>query len=55
MFPDDFVGKGKPITDDGFSAAASDLGVKAAELWAVFHVETRGFGFTDSRSGDFDA
>jgi hypothetical protein len=44
-----FAGKGQPMTDAGFSAAAQALGLKAAELWAVFHVETRGFGFLADR------
>jgi hypothetical protein len=41
----EFAGKGSPISSAGFTAAADSLGVKAPELWAVFHVETRGFGF----------
>lgn len=44
-----FTGKGQPISDTGFTDAAQSLGVKAAELWAVFHVETRGFGFLTDR------
>lgn len=44
-----FRSTGSPLSDDGFEHARLILGVDAAALWAVVHVETRGFGFLPSR------
>lgn len=45
----DFQGEGLPLTSSGFDAAAGELGVGLAELWAVIRVETRGWGFFADR------
>jgi hypothetical protein len=44
-----FHDDGGPLSDDGFDDARSLVGIDAAALWAVMHVETRGFGFLPSR------
>jgi hypothetical protein len=45
----DFQGEGLPLTSSGFQAAAADLGVGLAEVWAVIRIETRGWGFLADR------
>lgn len=42
---EEFAGSGRPITAAGLSEEADRMGVKAAEIWAVLTVETRGCGF----------
>ena len=44
-----FHGTGDPLSDDAFAHALAILDVDPATLWAVLHVETRGFGFLASR------
>jgi hypothetical protein len=44
-----FIGRGEALTDTGFEAASDLLGVRAAEIWAVLSVETRGCGFFADR------
>jgi hypothetical protein len=44
-----FQGEGLPLTSSGFEAAAGELGVGLAEMWAVIRVETRGWGFLADR------
>jgi hypothetical protein len=47
---DIFQGTGAPITQGGFDAAASRLGVNdLASLWSLLSVETRGFGYLPDR------
>ena len=41
----EFAGPGTPLTEQGITKAAANLGVGAAELWAVMSVETSGCGF----------
>ena len=36
----EFAGPGTPLTEQGITKAAANLGVGAAELWAVMSVET---------------
>lgn len=45
----EFTGKTFAMTSDGFASAATDLSVKAPEIWAVFEVETSGCGFLPDR------
>lgn len=45
----EFRGEGLPLTPMGLAEACEDLGVRAAELWAVLTVETRGCGFLPDR------
>ena len=45
----EFTGGARPMTAGGFSDEADRLGVKAAEIWAVLTVETRGCGFLPDR------
>src|SRR4051794_34091262 len=44
-----FMGKGTPITAQDFAGALAELNCDDASLWAVFTVETRGFGFLRDR------
>jgi hypothetical protein len=44
-----FRSDGSPLSDYGFEYARSLLDVDAATVWAIVHVETRGFGFLPSR------
>jgi len=44
-----FQGEGRPLSAAGMDRICSDLGVAAAEVWAVLTVETRGFGFLSDR------
>ncbi|CAB3801366.1 MULTISPECIES: N-acetylmuramidase domain-containing protein [Paraburkholderia] len=44
-----FVGKGSPLTQNGFDTVLSALDVDASSLWALVTVETRGFGFLADR------
>lgn len=41
----EFAGAGLPMTTDGLNKGCDDLGVKAAEIWAVLAVETLGCGY----------
>ena len=45
----DFVGTAAPLTQAGFDAVSSRLGVDAPSLWSLVTVETRGFGFLADR------
>lgn len=45
----EFAATGTPLSQQGFADARSGLGVGAAELWAVLHVETSGCGFLPDR------
>jgi hypothetical protein len=47
--PTEFAGKGLPMSADGMTKGCDRLGVKAAEIWAVLTVETRGSGFLPDR------
>jgi hypothetical protein len=38
-----------PLTGDGIQSAMNALGIDAATLWAMLHVETRGCGYLASR------
>lgn len=44
-----YTGPGAPLTQQGITDATALLGVGEPELWAVFTVETRGFGFQADR------
>jgi hypothetical protein len=46
---DEFAGEAAPIDSEGMAEAGDRLGVKAAEVWAVLTVETRGCGFQSNR------
>jgi hypothetical protein len=45
----EFVGKSEPLTGAGLAAAASDLKVKAPEVWTILTVETGGCGYLGDR------
>jgi len=45
----EFIGSALPLTSQGFGEEADRIGVKAAEIWAVLTVETRGCGFLPDR------
>jgi hypothetical protein len=45
----EFTGNSYAMTSEGLAAVASELGVKAPEIWAVFTVETSGCGFLPDR------
>jgi len=45
----DFQADGRVLDADGIATACDTLGVRAAELWAVLTVETRGCGFLADR------
>jgi len=47
--PLDFAGSGLPMSTGGLSKGCDLLGVKAADIWAVLTVETRGCGFLQDR------
>jgi hypothetical protein len=48
--PQDFAGAAQPMSPQGLGDTGGRLGVRAAEIWAVLTVETRGCGFlTDKR------
>lgn len=44
-----FLGTANPLTPTGIGQATRQLGVTAAQLWAVIHVETGGCGFLPDR------
>ncbi len=44
-----FVGRALPLGREGLSEVVGELGVTAAEVWAVLTVETRGCGFLPDR------
>ena len=44
-----FLGTANPLTPTGIGLATSQLGVTAAQLWAVIQVETGGCGFLPDR------
>ncbi|HEY4100391.1 MAG TPA: N-acetylmuramidase domain-containing protein [Gemmatimonadales bacterium] len=44
-----FNAQGDPLSTDAFEHALAIMDIDAATLWAVLHVETRGFGFLPSR------
>lgn len=48
-FVPDFRGEALPLDSDGLAEITERLGVRAAELWAVLMVETRGCGFQANR------
>ena len=45
----EFVGKAKPLSQQGIDAATARLEVGGAEIWAVLTVETSGCGFLPDR------
>lgn len=45
----EFVGKAKPLSQQGVDAGTARLEVGAAEIWAVLTVETTGCGFLPDR------
>src|SRR5579885_1016050 len=47
--PTDFVGRSLALSADGMETVASNLGVRADELWTVMTVETSGCGFLPDR------
>jgi len=47
--PQEFSGAGLPLSTDGLGKGCDRLGVKAAEIWSVLTVETRGCGFLPDR------
>jgi len=44
-----FIGKSAPLSSSGLANVCADLKVKQAEIWAVLHVETSGYGFLSNR------
>jgi hypothetical protein len=44
-----FIGKSAPLSSSGLANVSEDLKVKPAEIWAVLHVETAGYGFLPDR------
>lgn len=47
--PSEFAGAGLPLDSDGVDEVTERMGIRAAELWAVLTVETRGSGFLPDR------
>jgi len=47
--PLNFIGKGLPLDQTGFSEAIGRMTVGAPELWAVLKIEARGWGFLPDR------
>jgi hypothetical protein len=45
----DFVGRSRALSADGFAAVTGSLAVQAPELWSVLSVETSGHGFLSDR------
>jgi hypothetical protein len=45
----EFVGNAVPLTSTGVGQATQELGITAAQLWAVIQVETGGSGFLPDR------
>jgi hypothetical protein len=45
----EFAGGGLPMSADGLGNGCNRLGVKAADVWAVLTVETKGCGFLPDR------
>ena len=45
-----FVGPAAPLSQTGFDAVRTQLGVDAPALWSLLTVETRGFGFFTDRT-----
>ena len=45
----DFVGPGKPLTQSALDQAGGIIGIPAAAMWAVIHVESSGAGYLDDR------
>jgi hypothetical protein len=45
----EFAGGGLPMSTDGLGKGCDRLGVKAADVWAVLTVETKGCGFLPDR------
>src|SRR5690242_21912689 len=46
---DQFRGSALPVDASGLQSALDTLGVGAAELWSIIHVETSGCGFLADR------
>ncbi|HZU51757.1 MAG TPA: N-acetylmuramidase domain-containing protein [Sphingomicrobium sp.] len=46
---DIFTGRGTPLGQAGFNAAAAMIGGDVASLWSLLKVETRGFGYLADR------
>ncbi|HEY4263813.1 MAG TPA: N-acetylmuramidase domain-containing protein [Micropepsaceae bacterium] len=44
-----FAGEGRPLSQNGFDAARTAIGVEDVALWAVLSVETSGCGFLADR------
>lgn len=47
--PNQFVGAALPLDQDGLTEVIDKMQVKAAEVWSVLSVETRGCGFLQDR------
>jgi hypothetical protein len=47
--PDEFRGRGAPLSDAGLATLTGQLGVGQPEIWAVIQVETRGSGYLADR------
>ena len=45
----DFAGPGKPLTQKALEDAGGIVGIPAAAMWAVIHVESSGAGYLDDR------
>src|SRR5437870_864359 len=45
----DFAGPGKPLTQKALEEAGGIVGIPAAAMWAVIHVESSGAGYLGDR------
>jgi hypothetical protein len=45
----EFVGNGRPLSMVGLANVNDQVGIQAAEIWSVLHVETSGCGFLADR------
>jgi len=45
----EFVGNGVPLSTVGLTTVSDQVGIQAAEIWSVLHVETSGCGFLVDR------
>jgi hypothetical protein len=45
----EFIGKGQPLSAAGLANVSGQVGIQAAEIWSVLHVETSGCGFLADR------
>ena len=47
--PEQFVGTALPLDQNGMDEVIDRMKVKAAEVWAILNVETRGCGYLPDR------